>query len=62
MQLHNVLVGCMGQDIIKALGEVIGTVEEIDVDEVGECMGQYVRIRISIDITQPLKKNNLLKA
>lgn len=52
----------MGQDIIKALGEVIGTVEEIDVDEVGECMGQYVRIRISIDITQPLKKNHLLRA
>ena len=38
------------------LGETIGKVEEVDADEEGECIGQYARVRISIDITQPLKK------
>lgn len=56
VQLHNIPVGCMEQETVRMLGETIGTVEEIDADEEGECIGQYARVRISIDITQPLKK------
>lgn len=46
----------MDQEIIRVLGKVIGIVEEVDTDEKEECIGQYTRVRISIDITQPLKK------
>ena len=38
------------------MGEAIGIVEEVDADEEEECIGQYARVSISIDITQPLKK------
>ena len=52
----------MEQETLRMLGETIGKVEEVDVDEEGECIGQYARVRISIDITQPLKKDNLYRA
>ena len=38
------------------LGEVIGKVEEVDTDATGECFEQFLRMRISVDITKPLKK------
>lgn len=46
----------MNKEVIQKLGEKIGTVKEIESDEIGECIGQFARIRISISITQPLKK------
>lgn len=47
---------CMARETIQTLGEMIGIVEEFEADEVGECIGQFARVRISINITQPLKK------
>ncbi|KAL9440757.1 hypothetical protein AB3S75_019429 [Citrus x aurantiifolia] len=38
------------------LGAVIGKVEEIETDAAGECFGEFLRLRISVDITKPLKK------
>lgn len=46
----------MEHDTIRSLGKMIGRVEEVDADDEGECTGQYARVRISIDITQPLQK------
>lgn len=51
VQLHNIPVGCMDQEIIKALGEEIGRVKEVDADDERECIGQYARVRVSINIT-----------
>ncbi|KAH9724503.1 putative reverse transcriptase/RNA-dependent DNA polymerase [Citrus sinensis] len=47
--------GCLLGKVLHPRG-VNGRVEEVDADEEGECIGQYARVRISIDITQPLKK------
>lgn len=41
VQLHNLPVGCMEQETVRMLGEASGTVEEIDADEEGECIGKY---------------------
>ena len=41
----------MNKDAIQKLGEKIGTMQEIETDETGECIGQFARVRISIDIT-----------
>ncbi|KAK9220854.1 hypothetical protein WN944_009278 [Citrus x changshan-huyou] len=38
------------------LGKVIGKVKEVETDAAGECFGQFLRLRISVDITKPLKK------
>lgn len=47
---------CMARETIQTLGERICIVEDIEADEAGECIGQFTRVRISINITQPLKK------
>lgn len=47
---------CMEKEVIQKLGEKIGKLEDIEIDESGECMGQFARVRIFINITQPLKK------
>ena len=31
-----------------------GDVEKVDVDKKGFCLGEYLRIRVSLDLTQPL--------
>ena len=46
----------MNREVIQKLGERIGLVKEVEMNENGLCIGQFVRVRISIDITKPLKK------
>ncbi|KAK9229667.1 hypothetical protein WN944_022631 [Citrus x changshan-huyou] len=61
VQIHNAPIMCMDKDIMKEIGQKIGKVEEVETDETWECLGSFARVRISIDITQPLKKRLLLK-
>lgn len=56
VQFHNVPIMCMHKEAIHKLGEKVGMVEEVDTDEDGECIKAFARVRISIDITTPLKK------
>lgn len=46
----------MNADAISRLGAVISTVEEVETNEDGECIGEFARVRIKVDITKPLKK------
>lgn len=43
------------------MGKKIGKVEEMEIDELKECIGPFIRVRISVDITKPLKKVLLLE-
>lgn len=56
VQVHNIPIMCMNMDAIQKLREKIGMVLEVETDEAGECIRQFAHVRISIDITQPLKK------
>lgn len=59
VQIHNAPIMCMDKDIMQEIGGKIGKVEEVETDEIGGCIGSFARIRIRIDITQPLKKRLL---
>ncbi|KAH9718254.1 CCHC-type domain-containing protein [Citrus sinensis] len=56
VQIHDVPIMCMHKEMADELGAVIGKVEEIETDAAGECFGEFLRLRISVDITKPLKK------
>ncbi|KAL9429420.1 hypothetical protein AB3S75_031266 [Citrus x aurantiifolia] len=56
VQIKNVPIMCMDGEICKGIGELIGRVEEVDTDRTGDVIGQAIRLRISVDITKPLKK------
>lgn len=56
VQIKNVPIICMDEEIYKEIGGFVGRVEEVDIDRAGDCMGQVIRLRITMNITQPLKK------
>ncbi|KAK9179229.1 hypothetical protein WN943_028428 [Citrus x changshan-huyou] len=56
VQIHDVLIMCMSKEMALELGNVIGKVEEIETDATREYFGQFLRLRISVDVMKPLKK------
>lgn len=52
---------CMEKETAAELGSIIRRVEEVKTNSSGECIGKFLRMRISIDITKPLKKIVILE-
>ncbi|KAL5758173.1 hypothetical protein ACOSP7_020784 [Xanthoceras sorbifolium] len=55
VQIHNGPLLCMTRDIGTFLGGLIGDVAELDTRLRGECFGKYLRVRVWVDVTKPLK-------
>lgn len=55
IQIHNLPVNCLSCEIAQKLGEMIGNVEEIDCDGTSRWTGPFMRIRIQMDVTLPLR-------
>lgn len=51
----------MDKDVIQEIGGRIGEVQEVNTDEAGECISSFARIRVKMNVTQPLQKRLLLK-
>ena len=47
---------CMNEETIRDFGKEIGKEEEVGINVVGECIGKYARLRVSVDVTKPLVK------
>lgn len=58
VHIHNLLIMCMDKEIIQEIGGRIGEVQEV---ETGECIGLFARIRILVNVSQPLTKRLMLK-
>ncbi|KAL5796760.1 hypothetical protein ACOSQ2_001580 [Xanthoceras sorbifolium] len=56
VQLYNIPLICIDKKIGLRLGELLGEVKEIDTDFNGDCSGCFIRLRVMIDINQPLKR------
>ncbi|KAL5835691.1 hypothetical protein ACOSQ3_015246 [Xanthoceras sorbifolium] len=56
IQIHNVRLLCMMKEIELLLGKQIGVVRELDLGASGDCVGRYLRVRIVVDVTKPLKR------
>ncbi|KAL5548110.1 hypothetical protein UlMin_003341 [Ulmus minor] len=56
IQLHNILVFYMSKTVGSILGNMVGTVQEIECNQDGLCLGTFIRIRAIIDISKPLKR------
>ena len=54
-------IKCIVKETIGKFGETIGRVEEVETDEEGECIGPFTWVRISVDITKPLRRILILK-
>ncbi|TXG53035.1 hypothetical protein EZV62_022204 [Acer yangbiense] len=54
IQIHDILILCMNRRTAKWLAEQIGEVVEIP-SESRECWGKFMRVKVKIDISKPLK-------
>ncbi|TXG69026.1 hypothetical protein EZV62_003961 [Acer yangbiense] len=56
VQIPNAPFLCMTKEMSEFLGQLIGELIDIDVGVTGECFGKYLRLKVAIDISQPLKR------
>ncbi|TXG69315.1 hypothetical protein EZV62_004250 [Acer yangbiense] len=55
VQIHDIPIMCMNRRMAKWLAEQIGEVIEIPTES-RECWGKFLRVKVQIDITRPLKR------
>ncbi|TXG69371.1 hypothetical protein EZV62_004306 [Acer yangbiense] len=55
VQIHDIPIMCMNRRTVKWLAEQIGKVIEIPTES-RDCWGKYLRVKVLIDISRPLKR------
>jgi 14-3-3 protein epsilon len=61
VQVHNLPTGLMAERVGKTLANYIGSFLEYDKNNKGSFWREYMRIRVRVDIRQPLKKESRVK-
>ncbi|KAF3952002.1 hypothetical protein CMV_022403 [Castanea mollissima] len=54
IQIHDLPLCRMNRTNVATIGNTLGTVEQVDASPTGECRGRCLRVRVNINITQPL--------
>ncbi|KAK7845980.1 uncharacterized protein At4g02000-like [Quercus suber] len=62
VQIHNLPLRRMNKVTAEAIGRTLGTIEQVDVSTTGECRGRYLRVRVRINITQPLCRGRMVNS
>ncbi|TXG53267.1 hypothetical protein EZV62_022436 [Acer yangbiense] len=55
-KVSNVPLLCMMKEIVEFLGSLIGKVREIDTGATGDCIGKFLRVRVAIETSKPLRR------
>ncbi|KAK2661120.1 hypothetical protein Ddye_007653 [Dipteronia dyeriana] len=61
IQILNAPLLCMTREMGEFLGKIIGDFKDIGVGVTGECFRKYMRIKVAIDISKPLKCKKILQ-
>jgi 14-3-3 protein epsilon len=61
VQVHNLPTGLMAEKVGKTLANYIGTFVEYDKNNKGSFWREYMRIKVRVDVRQPLKKDSRVK-
>ena len=60
VQLHNVPLSFMSNENAEEIGSTIGKVEEVDVPVSGQGYGRFLRVKVKVEIGQPLCRGRLV--
>lgn len=60
VQIHNMPLGCMNREVSFQIGSTLGKVEEVAVAEDDVGWGRYLRVRVAINLYQPLERGRTL--
>ena len=61
IRMSNLPLTCMSLIVGQQIGSSMGHVEEVDVDDSGMGWGEYLRVKINLDLRKPLMKGRMLK-
>lgn len=61
VRMLNLPLACMSLNVGHQIGSAMGHVEEVDVDEGGMGWGEYLRVKITLDLQKPLMRGRILK-
>ena len=50
------------KEVGTSIGETLGVVEKVDVDDKGFSMGGFLRVRVSVNITKPLCRGRKIRS
>uniref|UniRef100_A0ACD5ZFZ3 Uncharacterized protein n=1 Tax=Avena sativa TaxID=4498 RepID=A0ACD5ZFZ3_AVESA len=56
IRIFNLPLGMMNRDTCEEIGNEVGKYMEADVEENGTAMGRYLRVKVRINITKPLRR------
>lgn len=54
IQIHRLPTMCQIKEVGMSIDATLGEVEKVDANEKGFCLGSYLRIRVSLDVSMPL--------
>jgi hypothetical protein len=60
VRMFNLPLACMGRDLGIQLGGTVGEVEEVDTNEEGVAWGEFLRVRIRINLTKPIARGRVI--
>jgi hypothetical protein len=60
-RMYNLPLVSMGEDIETQIGSSVGKVEAVDTDEEGMGWGEYLWVKIRLDLSKPLTRGGVLK-
>jgi hypothetical protein len=58
--MYNLPLACMGKSTGEKIGSSVGSVEEVDVSDEEAGWGEYLRVKVSIDLSKPLARGRML--
>ncbi|XP_059436069.1 uncharacterized protein LOC132168989 [Corylus avellana] len=61
VRMMNLPLACMGREVGIKLGGSLGQLEEVDTDRDGIGWGEFLRVKIMIDLYKPLSRGRMLK-
>lgn len=61
VRMYNLPLACMSTDIGLKIGSSVGVVEDVDVVDDGVGWGEFLRVRICLDLSKPLARGRMLK-
>lgn len=56
VQMHNVPLLNMTEAVARAIGGLVGNVVRVDMDDGRDCIGRFLRVKISFDVREPLMR------
>jgi hypothetical protein len=60
-RMFNLPLSCMSEAMGFQLGNSVGHVEEVETEEDGIGWGNYLHVKIQLDISKPLARGRVLK-